>query len=287
MSMRIAAGIIIAWFFVAVLADVLANEAPLVQGDGWQLGAPIAWSPGSIDKNVAPTSPPDATHWLGVDASRRDVLARLIHGTRLTFAVGFGAALLLVGIGLAVGVASGYGPRLVDLVLTRLTDAVLALPIFFVALAVMGIVPQPGTGLVIVIIGGSAWPPLSRLVRAETKRIATLDYVRAAEASGARPLYVVTRHIVPQLVPMLGVAFAFGVATATMVESSLSFLGFGVPDSVASWGGLMRGAVQHLLAWWLVVAPGLALISLVIACNVLGEAIRADRSPLLSDRAGP
>lgn len=262
MIRKLAIAVLSGWLAIAALADVLANDGAR---------SVVPWAPDSVDKTVTPASPPDASHWLGTDTARRDVLARLIHGTRLTFAVGFGAALLMVTIGLGVGLAAGYGPPLVDVPLTRLADAVLAFPIFFVVLAIMGVVQQPGTDLVIAVIGGSAWPPLARLVRAETKRLKTLDFVRAAEAVGASSFYVVRRHILPHLVPLLGVAFAFGVATATLVEASLSFLGFGVPDAVASWGGLMRGASQHLGAWWLILAPGLSLTSLVVACNVLGD----------------
>ncbi len=278
MIRKVAIAVISAWLAIAVLADVLAND----RGH-----AVVGWAPDTVDKSVTPVSPPDGAHWLGTDTARRDVLARLIHGARLTFAVGFGAALLMVGLGLAVGLASGYGPRWLDRLLTRLSDAILAFPIFFVALAVMGVVPHPGTELVVLVIGGSAWPPLARLVRAETKRLKTQDFVRAAEAMGASPVYVVRRHVVPHLMPMLAVALAFGVGTATMVEASLSFLGFGVPDAVASWGGLMRGAAQHLGAWWLIVAPGLALLSLVLACNVLGERLGPASGRLLSDRGAP
>jgi peptide/nickel transport system permease protein len=250
MTRKVAIAVLSMWLAVAALADVLANDSGR---------ALVGWTPHGVDKNVTPASPPDAAHWLGTDTARRDVLARLIHGARLTFAVGFGAAFIMVVLGVAVGLCAGHGPPALDRVLTRLTDAVLALPIFFVALAVLGVVARPGTGLVTAVIGGSAWPPLARLVRAETKRLKTLDFVRAAEAMGASPLYVVRRHVVPHLVPLIAVAFAFGVATATLVEASLSFLGFGVPDTVASWGGLMRGAAHHLGAWWLIVAPGLAL----------------------------
>jgi peptide/nickel transport system permease protein len=273
---KLAIGVIAMWLAVAALADVLASDRGFVP-----------WAPDSVDKTVTPASPPDATHWLGTDTARRDVLARLVHGARLTFAVGFGAAFVMAVLGLAVGLGAGYGAPIVDRVLMRLTDAVLALPIFFVALAVMGVVAQPNTLLVIAVIGGSAWPPLARLVRAETKRLTTLDFVRAAEAMGASGFYVVRRHVLPHLTPLVAVAFAFGVATATLVEASLSFLGFGIPDAVASWGGLMRGAAQHLGAWWLILAPGLALVSLTIACNVLGEAVRRRDRRLLSDLAGP
>ncbi|HSI03055.1 MAG: ABC transporter permease [Myxococcota bacterium] len=276
MTRKIAIGVLAAWLVVAALADVIARDDGLVR-----------WAPETVDKNVTPASPPDSSHWLGTDTARRDVLARLVHGARLAFAVGFGAATIMIVIGVAIGLAAGYGPPALDRLLTRLTDAVLALPIFFVALAVMGVVAQPGTLLVIVIIGGSAWPPLARLIRAETKRLKTLDFVRAAEAMGASSLYVARRHVLPHLVPLVAVAFAFGVATAALVEASLSFLGFGVPDAVASWGGLMRGAAQHLEAWWLILGPGLALLSLTIACNVLGEVASARDSRLLSDRAGP
>ncbi len=273
MTRTIAIVVLGTWLVVAALADVMTGMT--------------GWAPDTVDKSVTPASAPDASHVLGTDTARRDVLSRLVHGTRLTFAVGFGAASIMVVIGVVLGLAAGYGPPLVDRLITRLIDAVLALPIFFVALAVMGVVATPSTLLVIGVIGGSAWPPLARLVRAETMRLKTLDFVKAAEAMGASASYVVRRHLLPHLIPLIAVAFAFGVATATLVEASLSFLGFGVPDAVASWGGLMRGAAQHLGAWWLIVAPGLALISLTVACNVLGEAMGGRNGRLLSDRASP
>lgn len=264
------------WLVVAAFADIIAtSERPAIVG----------WSPNDVDKTAPPLSPPDADHWLGTDASRRDVLARLVHGTRVTFVVGVSAAVVMLAVGLTLGVAAGYGSDLVDALVTRLTDAVLALPIFFVALAVMGVIAKPGLGIIVLAIGLSAWPPLARLVRIETRKLRTTEFVMAARAMGGSHLYVIARHIVPHLGRLLMVALAFGIASATLVEASLSFLGFGVPDTVASWGGLMRGAVQHLSAWWLIVVPGAALTSLVLACNALGDAFSERRGGLLSDRA--
>ncbi len=278
MRPKAAIGILGIWLLVAAFADAIANDSSR---------AVVRWGPHTVDKDVMPTSPPDSVHWLGTDTARRDVLARLVHGTRPTLAVGFGAATIMVLIGVAIGLGAGHGPPVLDRLLTRFADAVLALPIFFVALAVMGVVARPGTGLVIAVIGGAAWPPLARVVRAETKRLKTLDFVRAAEAMGASPIYIARRHVLPHLRPLIAVAFTFGVGTATLVEASLTFLGFGLPDAVATWGGLMRGAAHDLAAWWLVLAPGLALLSLTIACNMLGEAVGAPGSRRLSDRPGP
>ena len=259
--MKLALAVVLAWLIVAALADTITGD------------------PNAVDKTVSPFSPPDATHVLGTDGARRDVLARVIHGTRLTLMVGGVAMLVLVVVGIAVGLTAGYASSLLDDVLMRTSDAVLALPIFFIVLAIAGVAPHAGALVVAVAIGGTAWPPLARLLRAETQRLRRAEFVIAAEMMGASSFYVLRRHVLPHLTHYVAVAAAFGFATATMVEASLAFLGVGAADTTPSWGALMRHGEQHIAAWWLVVVPGLALLSLTLAVSALGEHWRRGALP--------
>ena len=251
--MKAAIAVIVFWLGVAALADVIAPQ------------------PNAVDKASPPFSAPDTRHVLGTDGARRDALARVVHGTRLTVIVGGLATLVLLWAGIAVGLAAGYASPAIDAVLMRATDAILALPITLIVLTIAGVVPRAGATVVAVAIGLTAWPPLARILRVETQRLRSSEFVLAARMMGGGPFYILRTHILPHLTHYVGVAAAFGFATATMVEASLAFLGFGPPDDVASWGGLMRQGEQHPASWWLVVVPGLALVSLTLAVSSLSD----------------
>lgn len=253
---RLSAGVLVFWILVAAFADHIAS------------------SPDAVDKTTAPYSAPSAAHVLGTDAARRDAFARLVHGTRATLEVGALATAIMLCVGVAMGLAAGYAPPLLDALLLRITDAVLALPVLFIVLAVAGVTPHAGGQLVAMAIGLTSWPPLARLLRVETQRLRNAEFVLAARMMGGGPLYVLRRHVVPHVTHLIVVAGIFGFASAAMVEAALAFLGVGAPDSTASWGALMRHGEQHITAWWLVVAPALALLTLTLALGTLGERLR-------------
>lgn len=281
-------------------ADVLASGRPLlarVDGDWqvlprlagdlesmrssteWSLEPPVPWDPNQVDKGHASFEAPSARHWLGTDAARRDVLARLIHGTRVVLVVGLGAVALYALLGVLLGAAAGFLGGAVDVVVSRLAEVLLAVPSFFLLLAVMGVRDRPGLATLVAVLGLSSWMRIARLTRAETLRVRRLEFVRAAEALGLSPARVLFVHVLPNSLAPALVSAAFGIASAVLTEASLSFLGFGAPPEVSSWGGLIQGALQDPRAWWLVLFPGLALLALLASANVLGEAAREALDP--------
>ncbi|MGH7560363.1 MAG: ABC transporter permease [Gemmatimonadales bacterium] len=229
---------------------------------------PLVWGvdPDTLDLGNT-VGPPSAAHPLGTDESGRDVLARLMAGGRVTLLLAGLAALLAVVFGTTVGGLAGVRSGWVDAVLMRLTDAAMAVPVLFVCLAVLTFL---GTSvpLLVLVIGGTSWMGIARLVRAEVATLRRADYVLAARALGRPGLGVFLRHLLPQLQPTLAVAAGVGVALAILTESALSFLGLGVQPPAASWGNMLTGAQASLytapgLALW----PGICIAITVLCCN--------------------
>jgi peptide/nickel transport system permease protein len=234
--------------------------------------------PDAIDlANVA--APPGERHPLGTDENGRDVLARLLAGGRVSLAVGFAAVGCAAALGVALGALAALGGRRADALVMRFTDAMLSIPALFLIIAVLAFAGATATGLILA-IGGTSWMGLARLVRGELLSIREQPFVEAARALGARPLRVVARHALPHLAPTVSVNLTFGVGTAILMESALSFLGLGVQPPAASWGNMLTNAQNYLYASpWLAIYPGLLILVTVVAVNVLGDALR--------DRADP
>lgn len=219
------------------------------------------------------TAAPSAAHPLGTDETGRDVLARLMHGGRVSLAIGVLAGLVALGVGVVVGGLATAGRPVVEASLSRVVDVAMAVPAFFVLLVILTLFGS-GTGTLVVAIGGTAWMGIARLVRAEALSLRRRDYVEAARALGAGPLRAFLGHVLPQLVPTLAVAATLGVAHAVLTESALSFLGLGVQPPQASWGNMLTGAQVSLVAApLLAVYPGLGIVLTVLACNGIGEAV--------------
>jgi peptide/nickel transport system permease protein len=229
--------------------------------------------PDALDLTAIAASP-SGEHPLGTDESGRDVLARLMAGGRVSLAIGTIAAAFALVLGLLVGGLAGWRGGLVDGVLMRATDAAMAVPVLFTALAILSLFGSTPL-LLIGIIGATAWMGIARLVRAEVAVLRHAEFVVAARALGREDMGIFLRHLLPQLVPVLTVAASLGVAHAILTESALSYLGLGVQPPRASWGNMLTGAQASLyttprLALW----PGVMILLTTLACNALGKWLR-------------
>jgi peptide/nickel transport system permease protein len=236
---------------------------------------PLAQHPGGI---TAVLAPPSRAHWLGTDDRGRDVAARLIHGTRVALSVGPLAVALYLALGLLVGVAASLS-RASDLALGRAIEIGLTFPTLFLLLAIQGLSARASLLEVGLAIALTQWPHVARLVRAEALRVTASPHYEAARAVGAAPLRLALVHVLPLAASPALVAAAFGVAQAVLVETALTFLGFGVPPPTASWGELLAQAQATGLPAWLLVPPTITIAAMVIACNLVGDGVRAVLEP--------
>ena len=215
-----------------------------------------------------------AAHPLGTDESGRDVLARLMSGGRVSLVVGLSAGLVALIVGTLVGAIAASRPRWLAAATSRLLDAAIAVPAFFVLLVIVTLFGA-GTATLIIAIGSTAWMGIGRLVRAETLTLREREYVAVSVALGESRARLFLRHVLPHLVPTLTAAASVGVAQAVLTESALSFLGLGVGPPQASWGNMLTGAQQNLgAAPWLAIYPGALIVATALACNTLSEAFR-------------
>ncbi|HEU5323916.1 MAG TPA: ABC transporter permease [Methylomirabilota bacterium] len=260
-------------FGAAVLcaAVLLALAAPLVT-----TGAPDA----SRDVVTTRFQPPLSTdgygvyHLLGTDRLGRDVWTRLVYGARVSLAVGLLAVLLSVLIGTLVGGAAGFWGGPLGLALLGVTDFALAVP-RVVLLLLLAALWQPSAALVIVVLGATGWMPVARLVHGEVRGLAVRPFVEGAVALGASRGRVLWRHILPNALTPVIIAAALGVGNSITLEAGLSFLGLGVQPPMPSWGNMIASGRDTIVnAPWVAAAPGVALVLVVIACTLLGDAVR-------------
>ena len=316
--------LILALFVVAVGADFIANDMPLVMSysgetyfpalqsygvwlgitqwepqflntryksfvednfseEDWAIFPPIPYLSTEVDL-LSAIQPPSATHWLGTDDIGRDIASRMVHGSRVSLSVGFVAVSIYVVIGMFIGAFAGYYGGLVDIVASRLIEVMLTIPTFFLIITVVAFLPQSIFNIMVV-IGLTSWPTVTRLTRGEFLKAKSLDYVVAARALGASNFRTIVRHVLPNSLAPIFVAATFGVASAILIESTLSFLGFGVPPSTASWGAILASARVLLPSgWWLTLFPGLAIFITVTSYNLVGEGLRDASDPRLKQR---
>jgi peptide/nickel transport system permease protein len=264
--------------FVAVFAPKLAPFDPnAIDNVHWQ-GNPL------------PPCFQDASqcggHSLGSDENGRDLLSRLIFGARISLTVGVAAVIMELIIGTLLGAVAGYYGGWVDYVMMRITDVFLSIPLLPLLLTLTAIVAASSTkaalgfGVIVVIIGGLSWPGVARLVRASYLSLREREYTEAARALGNGDARIMLRHLLPNAIAPIIVQATLDVANVIVLESTLSFLGFGIQPPTASWGNMLANAESNLeQAWWAAVFPGLCILVTVLAINYIGDGLRDALDP--------
>ena len=240
---------------------------------------PVPYRATSINL-LEPLEPPSVRHWFGTDKLGRDVMAGMIHGSRISLSIGFVAVGIAVIIGVVLGAIAGYFGSWMDLAISRLFEIMLSIPTFFLLITVAALLP-PSIFLTMAIIGMTSWVGIARFTRNEFLRIRNQDYVTAAIALGVKDRKVMFKHILPNALAPVIVSVVLGIAGAILVESSLSFLGIGVPAELVTWGSILNEASGATFAWWLAVFPGFAIFVTVLAYYLVGEGLREVLDPRL------
>lgn len=254
--------IILALIVIAIFADQLAP-----------------FSPYEGDLRNARLLPPSWTHWFGTDDQGRDILSRIIHGSRITLFVVVLVAVLAAPIGLIVGTVAGYAGGWVDAVLMRITDIFLAFPRLILALAFVAAL-GPGIENAVIAIAITSWPPYARIARAETLTIRRMDYIAAVQLMGASPGRIVMRHIMPLCLSSVIVRVTLDMAGIILTAAGLGFLGLGAQPPMPEWGALIsNGRLYVLDQWWVAAAPGAAIFVVSLAFNLLGDGLRDALDP--------
>lgn len=304
-----ALGLLGALMLIAVCTSFIAGDRPLYlvkDGETYWLPNVISyralvnfdftsWQRAPSDRALFPVVPyspersdllnrlqaPSRAHWLGTDDRGRDVLSRMVWGTRISISIGFVAIGISVLIGVFIGALAGYYGGWVDSLALRLIEVMMCIPVFFLIIALIAFLP-PSIYNIMAVIGITGWTGVARLVRGEFLKLRESDFATAARATGLSDARVMFRHILPNALAPVLVSATFGVAGAILTESALSFLGFGVPPPTASWGEILSQSKRYVeFAWWLVTFPGLAIFITVTAFNLVGEGLRDAMDPRL------
>jgi len=254
--------IVVAMSGIAIGAAYVSPHDPYEQDITARLKPPV-WMAGANPK-----------HLLGTDPVGRDILARIIYGSRISLATGAVSVIISALIGVLLGLIGGYYGRTLDSLITNLVNVMMAFPFMLLALtavAVMG----PSFRNMVIVLGITGWPIYTRVVRAETAQIKTLEFVVAARALGFSSLRVILRHVFPNLFNTVIVTSSLEVARMILMESILSFLGLGVQPPTPSWGGMLgEGRTYMLTHWWLATFPGIAIFITTLGINLLGDGLR-------------
>ena len=236
-----------------------------------------------VPENERNGSPPNRFNLFGSDAEGVDVFAQMVHACRTALLVGFFSMGIAASIGITLGALAGYLGGWVDMLVSRLIEVVMCIPTLILILAMIAIVEKPTIWHIMAVIGITGWTGIARLTRAEFLKIKQADFVTAAEALGAGRIRIMFRHILPNALAPVLVPITFGIASAILIESVLSFLGFG-PQGSPSWGKVLNESRSHLQMWWLVAFPGGAIFLAVLAYNLIGEGLQEATDPRLRGR---
>jgi peptide/nickel transport system permease protein len=262
----VSALVVLAYVLVALLAPVVAPYPP----EATALGARL--------------QPPSAEHWLGTDGLGRDILSRILYGARVSLLVGFLSVLITATFGTIVGTLGGFYRGPFDAISGRLTELLLAFPYLIFAIGMMAFL-GPGFANLVWALSLKGWVEFYRLARGETLNQADREYVEASRAIGQRSVRTLFREILPNVFPAILVLGTLRVGYFMVLEASLSFLGVGIPPNIPAWGSMIaEGRNVLFIAWWVSTAPGVALLILVLAINLLGERMQEIFDPKRKDR---
>lgn len=259
---RAALAVVALWIGLAAVAPLLAPYEPLGQDI------------------VGRLAPPTAAHWLGTDALGRDILSRILYGARISIPVGMAAVVLAAVLGTVVGGLAGFVGGRLDEVAMRVTDLMLAFPTVILALVITAAL---GAGIqnAVIAIMVAWWPTYARLIRGLVLAVREREYVQVAFALGASDGRVLCRYIAPNMVSSVIVLATLDVGHAILTFAALSFLGLGPPPEVPEWGSMIAAGRNYLDQWWIATFPGLAILSLTLAFNVVGDSFRDLLDPRL------
>jgi peptide/nickel transport system permease protein len=291
--------IVAALILLAILAPLIANNKPYIyitggnvyfplfldheslrgkdlrseQYPGFKIFPPVAYSYSEYDLDSI-VVPPSGKHLLGTDEQGRDLFARMIHGSRVSIFIGFIAVALYVTIGIIIGSIAGYYGGWIDIVISRVIEVIMCFPTFFLILTILALW-GPSLVSVMVVIGITSWPGIARIVRGEFLKLREMDFVVASRALGARDRWIIFRHILPNSLAPVLVSATFGIASTILIESSLSFLGFGVQPPTPSWGDILSQSRDFMdFAWWLTFIPGTTIFITITAYNLVGDGLQ-------------
>ncbi|MBN8569217.1 MAG: ABC transporter permease [Ignavibacteria bacterium] len=249
---------------------------------GWTLWPLVtAYGPNEIDLSNT-LAKPSGSHYLGTDPIGRDLLSGLIHGSRISLSVGFVAAGIAVLIGVLLGSLAGFYGGTTDILIMRFVEIMTNMPTFFLIIVIVAIYGS-SIWYVMAAIGLTGWTTDAKLIRGEILKVRNMEYVVAANSVGLPNMRILFRHILPNAIAPVLVSGAFAVASAILIEASLSFLGFGVKATTVTWGSLINLAREASNAWWLAIFPGLMIFISVVAYNLIGEGLRDALDPRLRD----
>jgi len=226
---------------------------------------------------------PNKYNWLGTNQAGVDVFAQLVHGTKIALLVGFVSTGIAAVIGITIGAMAGYLGGWVDMILSRVIELVMCIPALVLILTLIAILENPTIWHLMAVLGVTGWTGIARLTRGEFLKLKETEFVTAARALGVGRLRIMFRHILPNALAPVLVPISFGIAAAILIESALSFLGFGAPPPNPSWGTLLNAGRSNLQMWWLTFFPGMAIFFTVLAYNLIGEGIQEATDPRLRE----
>lgn len=252
-------------YLVALLAPFLAPYDPIAQQDIVRMGF----------------QPPSAEHLFGTDRFGRDVLSRIVYGARISLAIGFIAMAISVTLGTLLGAVAGYLGGTMDALLMRFTDMVLAFPRLVLLIMIIALF-EPSIALIILVLGLTQWPGTTRIVRGEVLSLREQEYIQAARALGLSRRRIILRHLIPNVLAPVIVTATLGIGNTIVLEAGLAFLGLGVPPPTPTWGDMVAAGRDVLTnAWWVATFPGLTIVLVVLAFNLVGDGLRDALDPRL------